>query len=376
MFDWIVVGAGFSGSVVARELAENSNQRILIIDRRSHVGGNAFDFINEHGHRIHPYGPHIFHTNSQKVFDYLSRFTDWYPYEHIVHGNLKDGKIVPIPFNLSTLELLDTTLSRQVSKLLGDSIMIGDEIPVQKLMESTNPTLRRVGELAFSTIFKGYSEKQWGRPLQSLSPSVGARVPVRFSYDNRYFLDQFQFMPADGYSVLFENLLDHSNIQIQLEKCFNPSDYDKDQKIIFTGQIDELHNFELGELPYRSLEFSFQHQSEANFQTTAQVNFTQSEEFTRITEFSKFTGLAGEGSTIAHEFPIAHLNGKTVPYYPIPQDANSELHAQYLELTKTRFPNLKTLGRLADYKYFNMDQVVAKALQISAVIASELESKL
>jgi UDP-galactopyranose mutase len=362
--DWVVVGAGFSGAVFARRIAENSKSSVLVIDRRAHIGGNAYDPIGENGIRIHKYGPHIFHTNSDKIFNFLSEFTNWREYEHKVLGEFY-GQFLPIPFNLTTLRSLDRKLfNESVPTLLG-FYGFGTEIPVQKLRDSKNSIFKKVGEIAFESVFRGYSQKQWGMDLNELSPSVGARVPIRLNYDDRYFTDKFQFMPVDSYESMFWNILDHPQIQLELNLEFNVTEHKGEIGTIYTGALDELLSYELGSLPYRSLNFEFENLDVEQFQPVGQVNYPVSEKFTRITEFKHLTNQVSSHTTIAREFPVEYIPGVNTPYYPIPKEVNSKLHSEYKHLLKSRYSHIVPLGRLADYKYYNMDQAAARAIQVA-----------
>ena len=364
-FDWLIVGAGFSGSVIARELAERGNFTVKIIDKRPHLGGNAFDSINEFGHRIHHYGPHIFHTNSVEVFSYLSRFTDWVAYEHKVLGVIPEFEKIPIPFNFDSLKILDTGLYESSMQSIRENFVDDSEIPVLKLMKSTNSALKAIGELAYETVFRGYSEKQWGVTMDKLEPSVGSRVPIRMGWGAGYFTDKFQYMPKNGYSELFQNLLDHDKICVSVNTSFQPESSSGRLGTVYTGPLDALFNYQFGHLPYRSLRFNYEHLNADYFQTVAQENYPLSEDFTRITEFKRFTGENGVGTTIMREYPEAYTPNVNEPYYPVPTKSNHDLYKKYAEAVGKRDSKVITLGRLADYKYYNMDQVVAKALKTS-----------
>lgn len=363
-FDWVVVGAGFSGSTFARIRAEKFGESVLIIEQRDHVGGNAFDPETKTGLRYHAYGPHIFHTNSSKVFEFLSRFTDWIPYEHRVLGALP-SELLPIPFNFSTLKGLDEALFRSALPQLLNEYGPGAEVPVVKLMANENILISAVGKLAYEAVFVGYTKKQWGVGLDELSPSVGARVPVRLDYDDRYFKDSFQLMPKDGYLGLFNELLNHPLIEVRLECAFNASAHKGITGVVYTGALDALNDYSLGALPYRSLRFEFEELNVERFQNAGQINYPLTEEYTRISEFKYLTGQVSKSTIIAREYPEPHLPGVNIPYYPVPKDVNQEVHLRYLELTKQRYPKLIPLGRLADYKYYNMDQAVARAIQVA-----------
>lgn len=348
--DWLIVGAGFAGSVMARELAE-AGKSVLIIDKRDHIGGNAYDYVNEHGVRIHKYGPHIFHTNSDAVFSYLSRFTEWRPYEHRVLASV-EGKLVPFPVNLTTLEMLGLTKE--------------DCAPAETITHPRNAEeqcLQRVGRKLYELFFEGYTTKMWGRHPRELDASVTARIPVRWdSRDDRYFTDTHQCMPKDGYTALFERMLGHKNIEVQTGVTAHG---DCGRPTIWTGPIDEYFDHRLGYLPYRSIQFDYQSgwfNGEIATGAAATINFpTEKHPRTRATEWR---ALAGEPRTreafLTFETPRA--NGD--PYYPIPAPANRALYKRHEELAE-RETDVVFLGRLGTYQYLNMDQAVGQALAVA-----------
>lgn len=367
--DYLIVGAGFVGSVLAERLASQSNKKVIVLDRRDHIAGNAHDRRNEYGILYHQYGPHIFHTNSDKVFEYLSEFTEWMPYEHRVVGVI-DGRLIPIPFNLTSLEIL---FSAKKAARLKDKLVqqygMDKKVTVLEMRKNTDAELSDLADYIYKNVFLGYTTKQWGLSPEELAPSVTARVPVYISYDDRYFQDTHQKMPKYGYTKLIENILNHKNIEIRLNQDYK--DFEKMfqcEKLIYTGAIDEFFDYELGYLPYRSLRFDFQTYRQKRHQSTGQVNYPISHDFTRITEMSYLTQEQGDETMVAIEYPMPHLPGKTVPYYPIPRDENNLLHEKYLELAKQKTPNVIFAGRLGDYRYYNMDQAVASALTIFSKI--------
>jgi len=361
MSEIIVVGAGFAGSVIARKLAD-SGKKVRVIDRRPHIGGNAYDPLDENGYRYHKYGPHIFHTNSIEVFQYLSRFTEWRFYEHMVEGYGPAGNF-PIPANFHTLNFLFPEKSARYISLLKESFPKRSEIYIQQLMKSVGE-IRDLGIVLHELIFKGYTEKQWGLTLDELGPTVSSRVPIRLNWDSRYFTDTFQFMPSMGYLSLFENLLDHQNISIELGVEFSNNSLNKNSIVFYSGSLDFLMEFRLGLLPYRSLYFDFKTPDNSPHQKVGQVNYTTKEfSFTRISEFMHMTG---EGkSRIAIEYPLEYIFGKNEPFYPIPLEINRLRHLEYVDLARREYPSYYFLGRLASYRYLNMDQTVAQALRIA-----------
>lgn len=367
MTDWLVVGAGLSGATVARELAE-AGHNVSVLEKNSYVSGNAYDPIVK-GARIHLHGPHIFHTNSTRVFDYLSRFTDWYDYEHRVLAKI-GRKLVPVPFNFASIDQLFAPKKAQALKeKLALDVGTRQEVSVIKLMESKDKDLKTLGKYVFRKVFLGYSIKQWGMKPEFLSPNVLSRVPIRANYDDRYFTDEFQKMPKDGFEAMVRRILDHENIRVDLSvsadafwDAITPS-----TKVIYTGAIDEFFSFELGTLPYRSLRFEVRRKSKSgNVLPTTTLNFPNRKKYTRVTEFRQFLEPKLPGSTLAFEYSESYRQGRNVPYYPIPNEENEKLYSQYLELAKVRYPTVYFLGRLGEYKYWNMDQAVARALAFAA----------
>lgn len=359
----LVVGAGYTGAVIAERLASQCDKRVLVIDRRGHIAGNAYDRRNDHGVLYHQYGPHIFHTNSPKVADYLSQFTEWMPYEHRVVGVI-DGRLVPIPFNLTALQILFPAKEAiRLGQLLIETYGREKKLPILKMREHGSQGIRDLADYIYKNVFYGYTTKQWGLEPEELSPSVTARVPVHISYDDRYFQDNFQHMPREGYTKMFERILDHPNITVSLETAYEDvKDQVKFEQLLYTGAIDEFFNYELGELPYRSLSFDFQTYRVPRHQPVAQVNYPVSHDFTRITEMGHLTQEWNGLTTVAIEYPQPHVPGETEPYYPIPRDENNEMHERYLEFAKKEAPHVVFGGRLGDYRYYNMDQAVGGAL--------------
>jgi UDP-galactopyranose mutase len=354
MFDWLVVGAGFAGSVIARQLATQRDESVLVIDRRPHIGGNAYDRYDRAGILIHQYGPHIFHTNSQAIFDFLSQFTDWRPYEHRVLAHV-DGQLLPIPINLDTVNRLYglNLNSEELERWFAEQAE-----PVDEIKTSEDVVVSKVGRDLFQKFFEGYTKKQWGVYPRELDKSVTSRVPTRTNRDDRYFGDEFQFMPAEGYTRMFERMLDHPNIKIMLQ-----ADYAEiktqvpHRRTIFTGPIDEYFGFRLGKLPYRSLKFRHVTLNEEWHQPVAVVNYPQTEKFTRVTEYKHLTGQVHPQTSITYEFS----SDTGDPYYPVPRAENQELYKRYEALAlATR--DVWFVGRLATYRYYNMDQVVGQAL--------------
>ncbi|MEY2572844.1 MAG: UDP-galactopyranose mutase [Verrucomicrobiota bacterium] len=363
MFDYLVVGAGFAGSVLAERLARGSGKRVLICDQRAHIGGNAYDEYDSAGVLVHRYGPHIFHTNSAEVFNYLSRFTDWRGYEHRVLASV-EGQLLPMPINLDT-----------INRLYGLNL---DSTGVEDYLASvaeTRATVRtsedvvvsRVGRDLYEKFFRNYTRKQWGLDPSELDAQVAARIPVRTNRDDRYFTDEYQAMPRRGFTRLFENLLDHPNISILLNTDYREiADEIPYRKMIYTGPIDEFFDLRFGKLPYRSLQFRHETHDRERFQPAAVVNYPNEHDYTRITEFKYLTGQEHRQTSVVYEFPKAEGD----PYYPIPQAANAAVYKQYRELAEAT-PGVRFVGRLATYRYYNMDQVIAQALTVYKKIAGE-----
>ncbi len=354
-FDVLVVGAGFAGAVSARVLAEKG-RKITVIDKRSHIGGNAYDKYDENGILIHPYGPHIFHTNSKKIIEWLSQFTEWRFYEHRVLASV-ENKLLPIPINKKTInDLYDKDLDEQgVAEWLAKV-----REPKEKILTSEDVVLNSVGRDLCDKFFRGYTKKQWGLDLSQLSAGVAARIPTRTNDDDRYFADTYQFMPADGYTAMFQRMLDHPNITVQVETDYfeirNAIEVDH---TVYTGPIDTFFGCCFGKLPYRSLRFEHQYLSDTdNLQAVGTVNYPNDFDFTRITEFKHLTGQVHNGTSIVKEYPEDDGD----PYYPIPRAENQKLFEKYNDLAD-KMNNVTFVGRLAQYRYFNMDQVVGAALK-------------
>ena len=353
--DFLIVGAGFAGATCAQQLAA-AGFSVLLVDQRPHIGGNAYDRLDEHGILIHPYGPHIFHTNGKRIFEYLSRFTDWRFYEHRVLASVAE-QLLPVPINRTTINKL---YGLDLDEAGVEAYLKSVRIPTEHARNSEEVVLSGVGRDLCDKFFRGYTRKQWDLDLSELSPGVAARVPARTNSDDRYFTDDFQFMPADGYSEMFQRMLGHPNIELRLGVRFQDVRQQLTfRHLIFTGPIDQYFEHRFGRLAYRSLEFRHQHLADvAEFQPVGTVNYPNSEKFTRITEFKHLTGQASRGTSIVREYPT--WQGE--PYYPVPAEQNERLYRQYRDLAKEE-SGVSFVGRLAEYRYYNMDQVVAAALK-------------
>ncbi|MHB1282740.1 MAG: UDP-galactopyranose mutase [Sulfuriferula sp.] len=363
--DILVVGAGFAGATCARELAE-AGHRVLVIDRRPHIAGNAYDEYDAHGVLIHRYGPHLFHTNAERIFAWLSRFTDWRRYEHRVLAQV-DGQLLPIPINRTTINCL---YGLELDEAGVEAYLEKVREPRDPIRTSEDVVLNSVGHDLCEKFFRGYTRKQWGLDLSELSAGVAARIPTRCNVDDRYFTDTFQAMPKDGYTKLFERMLDHPNVSVQLNTDYAQIKGNiKPRHTVYTGPIDAYFDYRFGKLPYRSLRFEHEHLADSEwFQPVGTVNYPNEYAYTRITEFKHATGQSHPGTSIVREYPQAEGD----PYYPIPRPENEARYQRYKVLAEAE-PNLTFVGRLAQYRYYNMDQVVAAALKASMNILSTLD---
>lgn len=357
-YDTLVVGAGFAGSVIAERLASQAGQRVLVVDKRPHIGGNAHDRYDEHGLLIHPYGPHIFHTNSADVFAYLSQFTAWRPYQHRVLASV-DGQLLPMPINLDTVNRL---YGLHLTSFDMDDFLAGVAEQVEPVRTSEDVVVSRVGRDLYAKFFRGYTRKQWGLDPSELDASVTARVPTRTSRDDRYFTDTYQAMPLHGYTRMFERMLAHPNIHVMTGTDYRDIVHVVPWKrMVYTGPIDAFFEHRHGQLPYRSLDFEHvtvqPPAGQTHVQPVGTVNHPNDHLYTRVTEFKHLTGQRHEASSLVYEYPRSHGE----PYYPVPRAENTALFRRY-EADAEALSDVTFIGRLASYKYYNMDQVVAQAL--------------
>ena len=390
-YDVWVAGAGYAGAVAARALAEKG-KKILVLERRDHIGGNAYDCLDEHGVLIHKYGPHIFHTNNRAVFDFLSRFTEWRRYQHRVIANLPrdnpevvpahkttDGRFFfPVPFNLDSMKnAFGMEEGKRLGQKLLDAYPAQSQVTILELRQNPDPEIAAIADYVYEHVFVHYTMKQWGQKPEDIDPNTTARVPVRLSRDGRYFQDAYQGMPLEGYTPMFERMLDHPNITVELETdALNRLELADgvikldgeafDGPVIYTGQADELFGFRFGPLPYRTLDFGFQTLPQDAFQTHGTVNYTVDQPYTRITEFKHLTGQELPGvTTIMKEYSRAYTGADgEIPYYAVINPENNALYAKY-KAEADKFPGLRLLGRLAEYKYYNMDAIAARALTLA-----------
>ncbi|MGN0160568.1 MAG: UDP-galactopyranose mutase [Lachnospiraceae bacterium] len=373
MYDCIIVGCGCAGATIARILAE-AGKSVLILEKRDHIGGNCYDTYDSDGILIHLYGPHIFHTNKQNVYEFLSRFTEWYNYSHEVLANIH-GTLVPVPFNLNTLEIAFPEKCKELESKLTSKYGIGARVPILQLMNDEDEDIKAIAQYVYENIFLRYTMKQWGQKPEEVDSSVTARVPVLISSDNRYFQDTYQGMPLHGYTEMFKNMLDHPNIEVSLScnalsritledgrirfdgKTFNG-------QLVYTGEVDDLFKDIYGALPYRTLDFVFENYPQKHFQPKGVVNYTVSEDYTRITEFKYLTNQTKDNcTTIVKEYSKAYEKGTgQIPYYAILNEENNAKYNRYAS-EAAKYKNLTLLGRLAEYKYYNIDAIVDRALK-------------
>lgn len=382
-YDMIVVGAGYAGSVCARRVAEGAGFRVAVLERREHIAGNAYDYVNDEGILVHKYGPHIYHTYSERVHEFLSRFTKWTDYQHKVLANIH-GTLMPVPFNHTSLKLaFGEDRGEELYRKLVDTFGEDKKVPIMELRQKNDPDLQEVADYVYENVFLYYTMKQWGQTPDQIDPSVTGRVPVFIGDDDRYFPQApYQGMPEDGYTVLFEHMLDHDLIDVFVDvdarDIFTLDENNVSVcgkvyggEIVYTGPLDELFNLDLGALPYRTLDMQFETLEQDQFQPVGTVNYTTSEDFTRITEFKNMTGQVVPGkTTIMKEFSHAYEPGSgQTPYYAIIDPKNRALYERYLERVQN-LTNFHPVGRLAEYRYYDMDAVTDSALELSDEITS------
>ncbi|OOZ40947.1 UDP-galactopyranose mutase [Solemya pervernicosa gill symbiont] len=367
--EWLVVGAGLTGATLAEQIATRRGESVLVVDQRNHVAGNAFDEEDECGITVHRYGPHIFHTNSRVVWDYLSKFTEWHSYRHHVLGSI-DGEYVPLPVNLNSIEkLFPKQMSQRYIEKLLNTYCNGERVPILQLMESSDSDIRAFAESVYQRVFEQYSLKQWGVEPEQLLPSVTARVPVSLSRDDGYFQDTYQAIPVGGYTAMVNNMLDHPNIEVMLgaewEEIQSRVEY---KRLVFTGSIDQYFGYKFGRLPYRSIDFKYQTLPISRFQKAGVVNYPNDHDYTRVTEFTQLTGQSSTSTTLLYEYPVQHEPGMNTPCYPMPIRENRSLLRRYKDEAEKISESVLFAGRLGDYMYYNMDQVVARALKLASTL--------
>jgi UDP-galactopyranose mutase len=379
MFDVVIVGAGFAGSVLARQFASRKNKKVLLVEKRRHIAGNCYDWINRNGVLVHKYGPHLFHTSNKEIYSYLEQFTQWQEYQHHVLAAI-DGKMIPLPFNLNSLEMLfPCNMASSLESKLIDNFGFGVKVPILELKKVNDPELKELADFIYTKIFVNYTAKQWGCAPEDISAEVTGRVPVHISRDNRYFQDVYQAVPKDGYTSMFENILNHPGIHLLLNTDYKDVvDFDPASgrislfgvpfsgEFIFTGMIDELFGYCFGRLPYRSLDFKFETLEREYYQDAAVVNYPNNFNFTRITEFKHIHPRKLQYTTILREFPRDYKGTKgeeDTPSYPVFTDQNTRCYQQYQDFA-SQYSNITLIGRLAEYRYYDMDDIVARALEL------------
>jgi len=356
MFDFMIVGAGFAGSVLAERLATQDGLKVLVVEKRPHIAGNAYDHYDDAGILVHKYGPHIFHCNSPEIYGHLSQFTEWRPYEHRVLASV-DGQLVPIPINLDTINRL---YGLNLTSFELEEFLSSVAEPMDQVETAEDAVVSKVGRDLYKKFFRGYTRKQWGVEPTELDASVTARIPTRTNRDDRYFTDTYQVMPRHGYTRMFERMLNHPNIHLMLNTDYREVlPFIPYREMIYTGPIDAFFHERFGKLPYRSLEFGFETLDTPNYQPVGTVNYPNDYEYTRVTEFKHLTGQTHAQTTVVREYPTADGD----PYYPIPNRENADRYKRYRALAEST-PNVHFAGRLATYQYYNMDQVVAQALAL------------
>lgn len=375
MFDTVIIGAGFAGAVLAERIATKQNKKVLLVDKRQHVGGNCYDYKDDNGIIVHKYGPHLFHSNIRHVWEYLSQFTEWDIYQHQVLACI-DGKSVPIPFNLNTLhEVFPESMANRLEEKLLAEYDYNSKVPILKLKQSEDKDLQFLADFVYEKIFLHYTMKQWGMKPEEIDGAVTARVPIFVGRDNRYFNDKYQGVPKKGYTGIFNNMLNHHNIKLMLntsEKEILELTNDGgiklfgmpfDGKVIYTGLLDDLFNYEFGELPYRSVNMVFELIEKKDYQKSATVNYPCNYEFTRITEFKKIHYADVPNTTILKEYPQEYKRGINTPYYPIFTEDNQAMYKKYADKA-AEYKQLVLVGRLAEYRYYDIDDIVERALWV------------
>lgn len=360
----LIVGCGLSGIALAERLATVCNEKVLIIDKRAHVGGNIYDYKDKNGITVHKYGPHVFHTNDRNVWNYLSRFTDWHYFMYRVKAVI-DGREVNIPFNLDSLhKVFPAKMAEKLEAKLIEKFGFNIKVPILKLKKSKDADLEFLAQYVYEKVFLGYTVKQWGVRPEDLDASVSGRVPVYVSRDDRYFQDKYQAIPADGYTKMVENILNHPNIEVMLNTEFSAVKNDIScERLFFSGPIDEFFDYKFGELPYRSLDLRFEEFDTAFYQSGPQMNYPENFDFTRSVEYKYYLDEKSAKTVVSFEYPEAFERGRNERYYPIPDKENQALYDRYLQ-EAAKLKNVYFLGRLGDYKYYNMDQTVARALEL------------
>ena len=361
----LIAGAGISGAVIAALYSRKGDAEITVIDRKDHIAGNCYDYRDANGIMIHRYGSHIFHTSDREVWDFLSRFTAFNTYMHRVYAVI-EGNEVPIPFNFDSIRrCFPGSLADRIERKLLDRFRYGTKIPIRDFMEQDDDDLRFLAQYVYDNVFVHYTEKQWGTDPSKIDGAVTARVPVYLSRDTRYFQDRFQGIPSEGYTRMVERMLDHPDIDVKLNTDFRDiGDLDDYDSIFYTGPIDELMDYRFGELPYRSVYFRMEEYDREYYQDNAVVNYPNNYDFTRIHEYKYYLNDISDRTVIAKEYSEDFVLGRNERYYPVPTDETAELYRRYLDAAKEEYPNMHFLGRLGDYRYYDMDKAVRRAMDL------------
>ncbi len=377
-YDVIIVGAGISGCTLAERYATQLQKKVLIIEKRDHIGGNCYDFINNDGILVSKYGAHLFHTQYEDVWRYVNLFSEWYPYEHKVLASV-DGKLVPVPVNITTVNMLLGLNLKNEEEM--DQWLLENQVKINNPQNGEEAAMARVGKVLYEKIFKNYTKKQWDRYPAELDASVLNRIPVRNNFDDRYFTDKYQALPKNGYTKIFEKMLDHPNIEVMLNTDYfalRDSLFGY-EKLFYTGPIDQFFDFKFSigaELEYRSLNFVWETHNTEYFQENSVINYPNEHEYTRIVEYKYFTKQKHPKTTISKEYSAPYIRGENEPYYPIPNPRNQEIYAKYQQAAEDlEQKGIYFVGRLANYKYFNMDQAFKNALDLFHTLNPSVRKK-
>ena len=362
--NYLVVGAGITGSTIACLLSQDRDNEVTVIDRRDHIGGNCYDYHDENGITVHRYGSHIFHTSRKDVWEFLNRYTSFRPYEHKVRAVI-GGKETVIPFNIDSIrQSFPSDVADRMERKMLERYGSDARIPITDLLDNEDDDIRSLAQFVYDNVFKNYTIKQWGRPLSDMDKEVATRVPVVLNNDPRYFRDEYQGIPTEGYTKMMKRMLDAPNVKVMTNTDLHDIDISRYSKVFYTGSIDELMDYSLGALPYRSERFEFETLDEQYYQSGAVINYPNDYEFTRIHEFKYYLDEKSDETVIAREYPEEFVIGSNERYYPILTRENQELYSRYLDLAKKKYPNMYFLGRLGDYRYYDMDKAVARAMDV------------
>ena len=372
MSEYLVVGAGLSGVTVADNLSNNDSNRITLIDRRNHIAGNCYDYRDANGIMVHRYGSHIFHTSDKEVWDYLSKYASFNNYQHQVVAVI-EGREIHLPINFHSIEALFPDKAAILGEKLLSKYPEGSKIPIKDFMNQDDEDLKILAQYIYENVFRHYTEKQWGKDPSEVDGTVTARVPVYLSRDDRYFQDIYQGIPLEGYTEMIRKMLDSPNIDVRLNTDFKEIDVQGYDNIFYTGPIDELMDYQLGQLPYRSVHFGLETYNKEHYQSHAAVNYPNNYDFTRIHEYKYYLDDRSDRTVIAKEYSEDFIPGKNDRYYPVPGETNIELYNRYLALAKEKYPNMRFLGRLGDYRYYDMDKAVARALEVAKEFIKDRE---